>query len=499
MQDQNQDFRFRLPHYILFLILLCGSGYLFFLLKAEKREPSVKLHNRQFLLNGKPFFPVALNYLVSMQFDGQNIWPFSSSDYQVNQSKITDKKTALHQLQAEFTLIRDMGFNTVRVVGIGEPSIDEQGDGHLEIYVLNSQGKGASVELRKDSSIQMYLNAVEDLFNTAHKAGLQVIYLVRLRPQFASTHYLLRKFCKRFKDHPALMAIDIYNEPLYFDQPEKLKDEIYGIVQNWRKIIRTYAPQKLVTIGLVGIREVFRWDPNILDVDFISYHPYEYEPEQVRNELYWYGKHTRKPWIIGETSIPADNDSVPYSEQAAFARKTLRQALACGASGYSWWQYKDVNWQKYHASYMGLVNRQGFTLNSKADTVDGSVKPAGWTFKEPLPERSSLQCLQLPNYENYSDSHAFRLNGKVTDEQGRGINGAVVLAWNEFWSHSYHTVTKSDGSFELLGSYPFFHWIASATDYTMVRGDVFPERAVVQNGMPTVDLKELRIRKFTPR
>jgi hypothetical protein len=33
----------------------------------------------------------------------------------------------------------------------------------------------------------------------------------------------------------------------------------------------------------------------------------------------------------------------------------------------------------------------------------------------------------------------------------------------------------------------------------MVRGDVFPERAVVQNGMPTVDLKELRIRKFTPR
>ena len=75
----------------------------------------------------------------------------------------------------------------------------------------------------------------------------------------------------RFKDTECILAIDIFNEPLYFDKPEKKKKEVFEIVNNWRSIIKMYAPNHLVTIGLEGIREVFRWDPNILNVDFISY------------------------------------------------------------------------------------------------------------------------------------------------------------------------------------------------------------------------------------
>lgn len=457
---------------------------------------SVQLENRQFYLDGKPFFPLAVNYMASTQFDGQTMWPLSAFDYHENQHETRNRNDAHRQLLAEFTLIRDLGFNAIRFVGIGEPSIDEKGDGHLEVFTRSLDGEGISFDLRSDSALNIYFNALDDLFNTASEAGLQVVYLIRLRPQFTSTSNLLRQFCKRFKDHPALMAIDIYNEPLYFDQPEKTKEEIYPIVKHWRKIIRTYAPHKLVTIGLVGIREVFRWDPNILDVDFISYHPYEYEPEQVRNELYWYSKHTNKAWIVGETSIPSDNDSVPYTDQAAFAEKTIRQALACGASGYSWWQYKDVNWQKYHASYMGFLNRTGYTINSKGDTISGSLKPVAHEFKKAFQQWPADTCLRLPNYANYSSSTAFRLSGKVTDEKGRGIEGAVVLAWNEFWSHSYHTVTQQDGRFELLGSFPFYHWIASAAGYTMVRGDVSPEEAVNTDSIPTVNMPDFIIRRF---
>lgn len=158
------------------------------------------------------------------------------------------------------------------------------------------------------------------------------------------------------------MAYDLFNEPLYFDVPHhRPKEEVHEVVKRWRQLVRKHAPHQLVTIGLVGVPEVFAWDPAILDVDFISFHPYEYEPDQVRNEIHWYGQHVEKPWIVGETAIPADNDSVPYADQLEFARKTLAQTVACGGIGYSWWQFKDVHWGKFHADHMGVVNREGWT------------------------------------------------------------------------------------------------------------------------------------------
>jgi hypothetical protein len=132
-----------------------------------------------------------------------------------------------------------------------------------------------------------------------------------------------------------------------------------------------------------GVPEVFAWDPNILDVDFISFHPYEYQPEQVRNELRWYGEHVDKPWIIGETSLPADNDSVPYTDQLEFARKTLAQARACGAVGYTWWQFQDVGWGRFHSDYMGVLDRTGETrVADGLPVVHGTVKPVAEAFRE---------------------------------------------------------------------------------------------------------------------
>ncbi|HNI30789.1 MAG TPA: hypothetical protein PKI54_10600, partial [Bacteroidia bacterium] len=80
---------------------------------------------------------------------------------------------------------------------------------------------------------------------------------------------------------------------------------------------------------------------------------------------------------------------------------------------------------------------------------------------------------------------------------GEPIEGGVVMAWSKDWANSYHTVTKQDGTFELLGSFPFYHWIASATLFTMVRGDVLPDSSDNKNSkILTLDLGSLNLKKL---
>ncbi len=311
-----------------------------------------------------------------------------------------------------------------------------------------------------------------------------------------TTKHHLKKLLARFKNHATVMAYDLFNEPLYFDGIERNKTVVYRTVKGWNKIFREYAPNQLSTIGLEGIREVFEWDPNILDLDFISFHPYEYEPEQVRNEIYWYGKYVKKPWIIGETAIPADNDSVPYETQRAFAEKAIRQTIDCGAIGFSWWQYKDVPWNAYHANFMGIVNRKGETSVDNL-IVKGTPKPVAEEIKKIDFTVKKDSCICLENYYNYSNHRDCRIKGIVLDENEKPVEGGVILAWNQWWTHSYHTVTKADGSFEVLGNFPFYHWMASATEYSMVRGDVLPDTAnKFFDGIPTMDLGTLQIKKL---
>ena len=83
------------------------------------------------------------------------------------------------------------------------------------------------------------------------------------------------------------------------------------------------------------------------------------------------------------------------------------------------------------------------------------------------------------------------------DENKKPIDGGVVLGWNENWLHSYHAITKADGSFSLTGNFSFYHWMASATRYTMVRGDVLPETAkITGDKIPTVNLGDIKINRL---
>ncbi|MBN8701499.1 MAG: hypothetical protein J0M08_00390 [Bacteroidetes bacterium] len=488
---------------ILVLVLIGALLSVFYFQKKEivpqKNPLFVSIGKTGFELKNQPFFPVILNYIVSSQTDGNDIWPAPSGSYKSDSiSGVLSKERSLKQLDADFNLIKELGFNTVRIVGIGEVSVNEKNNKDLTFQSYRGNGKDTTLILATEDTYQKYTAALELLFNTAEKNGLKIIFLLRNRPESPVSEEHMVTLAEKFKENTTIFAYDLFNEPLYFDKYGRKKRHVYYTTKRWNELFKKASPYQLTTIGLEGIREVFAWDPNLIEVDFLSLHPYEYEPEQVRNETYWYGRYIKKPWIIGETAIPADNDSVTYEEQQLFARKTIKQSVHCGAWGYSWWQYKDVEWGRFHPNFMGIVNQTGYTTTANGKTILGTVKPVAKEFLSLNTNATKDSCVCLQNYYDYSQNKAFKLKGVLLDKNNKPIEGGVVLAWNQWWDHSYHTITKPDGSFEITSHYPFYHWKASATEYTFQLGDIDPQTAKKdKDGIPTIDLGTLHVKKHT--
>jgi hypothetical protein len=466
---------------ILILFILLTITSVFIIIKSKE---FVSIKENKFILNGREFYPITLNYIVALQTNGKDLWVSSGKEYASDKNRgFNGREKSLLTFKSDMELIKSMGFNSVRIVRIGEIFIDEDNMDELSFNAAITKDKDTSFVLsNNEHNYNLYFDAIEEMLSIIKESGLKVIFLMRMKPHSSSTLNHLTLLSSRFEDNETILAYDFFNEPLYFDFKKRTKESVAYEVNLWDSVFNAHDKNHLTTIGLEGIREVFKWDPNILNVDFISYHPYEHEPEQVRNEMFWYGKYTKKPWIIGETAIPADNDSITYEEQFLFAEKTLKQTRNCGGSGYSWWQFKDVDWVTYYASFLGVVTKE-----NKVKTVANAFKNYNSNnFKKD-------SCLCLNNYYNYTNNNSFRLIGVLLDSNQTPIEGGVILAWNEFWSHSYHTITKKDGSFELLSDYPFYHWMASATEYSTVRGEIDPNTAAPINGIPTINLKDLKI------
>lgn len=464
--------------------------------RKRTRDPKmIQLGPSGFSVHDSSFFPLAVNYITGVRWENGQLWFGPAPDYRSNLDEHScPRDTALDRFRADMEMIRDMGFNSVRLVGIwGDMDRDETKDS-LGLKATVRTDQDTVLLFASDAIWTPYLKALDDLFAICEETGLMIIPLTTIPVGMPVNDKYLARYLDHFRNDTNILAFDLFNEPLYFDRLERPKQEAIRAVAHWRKMMDEHAPDHLFTLGLTGIREAFEFDPELIDVDFISFHPYEYEPDQVRNELTWYGKELTVPWMVGETAIPADNDSVPYADQRAFAQKTLDQARACGAVGYSWWQYKDVRWHEFHPSFMGLLSRDGYTVTSQGHLVEGSPKPVVEVFRRFDPGSPKGPCLDLPNYYNYSSHTGSRITGRLVDVLGNPIRQGVIIGWNESWSVSYHTVNHDDGTFELLGDFRFHHWMVSGLRYSVKRGD--PGEALFKtssDSIPTYDLGKITL------
>lgn len=386
---------------------------------AIPAEGYISLQDGHFTLDGEPWFPIMLNYKA-----------FISDGEVVPAPWYTGRNVREH-----FDTIASWGFNAVRVC----------------LDAMNEGGDTAA----------MY-RATRRMVQQADSAGLRVMLLIK--PPFEGywRDYAIG-LMRRLADLPALWAYDLMNEPLYFDpDPTRKKLDAVKQVREWRGLVRYYAPHQLFTVATAEPIEVFEWDPAMLPVDFIEMHTYH--PLRVQAEMWWYSHYCGKPWMVGETGLPVDGDSVPYEAQVGFMWETYRYAKFHGAIGYGWWEFQDCpEGVNFEAQYTGLRDRNG---NRKlAADMPNYFKYICLGFE------TDEDLVPPANYYNMLAYQNLAVTGKVTDKKGRPIEGAVVRGWNEDWSVGMNTYTDSTGSFRLVSNDICTHFEISAPRYSREKFD----------------------------
>src|SRR6056297_15688 len=298
----NNLIRWSLFAFVLTFFLACESD--------EQRE-FVELEGDGFSYREKPFFPLMINYILEMrQINGEYyLAPLKEYDTAgVFESKTREELKA--ECRGQLQIMKDMGFNSLRIC-MDRVKKDQRG------HYYPTDSAGTIIPLYLNSSTDKILSAFEFYIQIAAEMDMKIMWLLKPPIDSKDLWRFSENLLDRFSNEPAIFAYDFFNEPLYFDIQRKAdKKNVIGLVDSWRDLMESEAPKQLFTLGLSEPIEVFRWDPSLLDVDFISFHTYH--PTRSLSEIYWYSNYGDKPWMVGETGLQADGDSISYKDQVLF-------------------------------------------------------------------------------------------------------------------------------------------------------------------------------------
>lgn len=446
----------------------------------------VTLNGRQFIdENGDDFYPIASNFEVTVyRNSGTNDYFLGphSQFFEGHEFACTDAACGELSIRGQLQEIKALGFNTIRLFGLRYGRVCSKNSLDIEVCttehglvgkiapIVKWQGTTAENLTISNSQMTTYLLQVLDI---AEEEDMKVIYLAQGKFTESggdlNTEYkdYLSDVAFAIKDHQALLAYDLFNEPLYFfnDFTDKDSGKTYDdkedyceIVKEWTAAIHAEEMNHLITIGLISSMEVFKFDPTLLDVDFLSLH--NYHGELSRN-MVWFSRFTEKPWVVGESGFSAksvnddplvdDNtflfDDGTLIEQRDDYIQTFDLCRDCMGSGYSIWLHQDVKWfstdsSKSHINYIGMKTiKDGFKPVSVSSIAKGNTTSI----------KNDLSSCSYPN-DNYFDleaSPAFTLSGRVVDQDGIPLAGAVVQGRNSakpdiIWKKTF---SDSDGNF----------------------------------------------------
>ena len=452
MKDSSMLKRLYIAVFMVIVVGLVGCN--------RNHDGFVYLEDGIFKVDGEEFFPLMLNYKVDMMaFDDDLV--FGAVKYYDNPDifEPTTKQEAIDQFSAHMQIVKDLGFNTVRLC--------------LNVISKNDNGNYFTVQkgvvYLKDNKDQI-LDAVEEMVSVVASHDLKVMLL--LKPSWDDE---LAEFnsalMKRLSEEKAVFAYDLMNEPLYFDiVKNRSKADAVNLVKEWVEKARKDAPKHLLTVGFAEPIEVFIWDPSMLPVDFIEIHTYN--PLSIPNEIWWYSHYVNKPWMIGETSLPADNDSVSYEQQCYLAEQAYQYTIDCGGIGFGWWAFQDYDKSddiNYEGIYSGIINHEGATTTGNGYVVQGTLKPVAYAF-------AGLKTLEkgtpgkAVNYYNNFGYHNAVITGRIVDDKtGVPIEGAVIRGWNDTWRTGINTFTDENGVFNLYSNDECVYFAISAPGYDTKR------------------------------
>ncbi|HQZ42537.1 MAG TPA: hypothetical protein PK735_06585, partial [Flavobacteriales bacterium] len=150
-----------------FLVVGCtGCG-------RRSLDGAVEMRDGQFVVREKPFYPMALNYILAIHVRGDSIWAGPSKDYARVDPNEEPSRAAMHtSFRADMELIHEAGFNTVRLVGIGELLRDRKGY-FMKAFTINDVD--TIIEVLPDD--ERFLNELDTVMRIVREAGLRSIFL----------------------------------------------------------------------------------------------------------------------------------------------------------------------------------------------------------------------------------------------------------------------------------------------------------------------------------
>lgn len=252
----------------------------------------------------------------------------------------------------DFELISKMGLNTVRV------------------FINYEQfGKGVVVP-------EMLLR-LEHLLNTATANKLQVLVTMfdfnsnYNLLNFANTDRQLEVIMKKFKNHPAILAYDLKNEPdidYHYQNPDDVRQWLRFIISKARK----YDPSHPITIGWAYPESASYLSDSL---DFVSFHYYK-DLENLGKDIDVLKEETnQKTLLLEEFGLSSYQSSVmplgKTESQQAEHLKTVQEILKNkGDMPYMYWTLYDFSevagdvagsmpWQKGPQKGFGVLNQNG--------------------------------------------------------------------------------------------------------------------------------------------
>jgi type IX secretion system substrate protein len=454
----KQKYLLRFVFFLLFLTSLTmegdgqGTGY-------------IRTEGNQFKdENGDPFYSVCMTYPVNMMmyfcpppgepaYHVAPIYDFGSTPYPC--FECATASGCLSKIQDDFDNIKAMGFNTVHVSGLCPVAEKNPNDSLNYFYVTlfaidkewhHNDYHVLSSPLSADTIIPEIFQAINNIAAAADSAGLKLIIdgevgHVWATPTFQDlyTEYLGLLATYINANNIPLMAYFITGEPKFNSldlNSTNTKMQVCEATNDWYHALKDIDTNHLVGCGMLGLENLFTWDPGVQKMDFLQPHVYlggyrDYEdagmpgnrhnlPEamdRINAQLYWFKNNSPVPWMVGETGFntyepngyvspactslccpgtplacdtpkvdcsgtgwtPAvfDGDATHpnYFDQQDYYADNLEMVRNCGAQGYAVWEYQD-------GLSADCSNKFGLLYNGNTDPANltNLLKPAAAEF-----------------------------------------------------------------------------------------------------------------------
>jgi hypothetical protein len=400
----------------------------------------------------------------------------------VNDEQRTCGQNALEwkeEMIEQFVKIEELHFKMIRVIDLMELRLNTKSLNPFietsqyliqrENLVCNDKANGLSVnELNDFAELGDLLQEVIDALNESGTDLKLIVLMGGHGVEMLSNVYkdYLSYIAHRFRNEPRIFAYDLYNEPIWFVYPQNPYPDKYQIAdmcKDWYDAIKIQAPSHFITMGL-EIYDVRSWDPQIIPLDFISFHHYQrpkdFEQYSINPPLSrfktwfkWLSNTITQPYIIGETGLPginvedlADPPTIwpPYwpsrQEQANYANFTIQYSKLFKTLGYSWYDYKDkYTWafsdDSIGDNFLGIVYNEDPPYND----IETAKAEVGNIFLSFNPNSNDCfdvlignNCIEPGDEYFHPNPEIYQLNqlmtGYIYDENEIGLEDVFVQA-----------------------------------------------------------------------